>query len=80
MQKSEQAKANTQYGDKTTVCYHGKETIRSLKWDFPGAPVVKSPPCNAKDRGSIPDQGTKIPQATRQLDSCAAATETAGHS
>ena len=79
MQNSEQAKANTQYGEKNTVCYHRKDTIRSLKGDFPGAPVVKSPPCNAEDRGSIPDQGTKIPQATRQLNSCAATTEKAGH-
>ena len=32
--------------------------------DFPGGPVVKNPPCNAGDEGSIPDWGTEIPCAT----------------
>ena len=35
--------------------------------DFPGGPVVKNPPCNAGDAGSIPGQGTKIPYAAEQL-------------
>ena len=35
--------------------------------DFPGGPVVKNPPCNAGDEGSIPGQGTKIPYASGQL-------------
>ena len=35
--------------------------------DFPGGPVVKNPPCNGGDMGSIPGQGTKIPYATGQL-------------
>ena len=26
-------------------------------WDFPGGPVVKTPPANAGDMGSIPDPG-----------------------
>ena len=30
-------------------------------WDFPGGPLVKNPPCNARDVGLIPSQGTKIP-------------------
>ena len=34
--------------------------------DFPGGPVVKNPPCNAGDMGSIPGQGTKILHATGQ--------------
>ena len=34
--------------------------------DFPGGPVVKNPPCNARDAGSIPGQGTKIPHAAGQ--------------
>ena len=34
--------------------------------DFPGGPVVKNPPSNAGDAGSIPGQGTKIPYATGQ--------------
>ena len=29
--------------------------------DFPGGPVVKNPPANAGDTGSIPGPGTKIP-------------------
>ena len=29
--------------------------------DFPGGPVVKNPPSNAGDSGSIPGRGTKIP-------------------
>ena len=48
------------------------------KWstrDFPGGPVVKNPPSNAGDAGSIPDRGPKIPHAVRQLSPCAATTE-----
>ena len=40
-----------------------KATVR----DFPGGPVVKNPPYNAGDAGSIPGQGTKIPHAAGQL-------------
>ena len=35
--------------------------------DFPGGPVVKSPPSNTVHAGSIPGQGIKIPQSTRAL-------------
>ena len=35
--------------------------------DFSGGPMVKNLPCNAGDVGSIPGQGTKIPQAAEQL-------------
>ena len=35
--------------------------------DFPGGPVVKNPLCNARDVGSIPDGGTRIPHAMEQL-------------
>ena len=35
-------------------------------WDFPGGPAVQSP-CTARDAGSAPGQGTKIPQAMEQL-------------
>ena len=38
-----------------------------LIWDFPGGPVVKNPPSNAGDVGSIPGWGTKIPHAAGQL-------------
>ena len=37
------------------------------KRNFPGGPVVKNPPSNAGDVGSIPGPGTKIPHATEQL-------------
>ena len=36
--------------------------------DFTGGPVVKNPPSNAGDLGSIPGQETKIPHATGQLE------------
>ena len=29
-------------------------------WDFPGGSVVKNPPCNAQDSGSVPGWGNKI--------------------
>ena len=45
--------------------------------DFPGGPVVKDPPSNAGDVGSIPSQGTKIPQATGQLSPRTTTTEPA---
>ena len=35
--------------------------------DFPFGPVVKNPPSNAVDAGSIPGWGTKIPHAAEQL-------------
>ena len=43
--------------------------------DFPGGPVVKNPPCNAGDTGSIPGQGTKILHIAGQLSPRASATE-----
>ena len=36
-------------------------------WHFPGGPVVKNPPCNEWDVGSILGQGTKTPHAVEQL-------------
>ena len=35
--------------------------------DFPSSPIVKNPPSNAGDAGSIPGQGTKIPHPSGQL-------------
>ena len=29
--------------------------------------MVKNPPCNAEDVGSVPGQGTKIPHSTEKL-------------
>ena len=43
--------------------------------DFPGGLVVKNPPSNAGDVGSIPGRGTKIPHAVGQLSPRATNTE-----
>ena len=43
--------------------------------DFPGGPVVKNPPSNAGDAGSIPGWGAKIPHAAGQLSPRATTTE-----
>ena len=43
--------------------------------EFPGDPVVKTPPSNAGSEGSIPGWGTKIPHATEQLSLRATTTE-----
>ena len=47
--------------------------------NFPGGPVVKNPPSNAGDAGSIPGQGSKIPYATGQLSPPTAISEPACH-
>ena len=31
--------------------------MKTQGWAFPGGPVVKNPPANAGDTGSIPGQG-----------------------
>ena len=45
--------------------------------DFPSGPVVKNPPSNAGDVGSIPGGGAKIPHAVGQLSPHSATTEPA---
>ena len=45
--------------------------------DFPGGPVVKNPPSNTGDTGSIPSRGTKIPHAAWQLSPRTTTTEPA---
>ena len=42
------------------------------------SPVVKNPPCNAGDVGSIPGLGTRIPHAAEQLRLRAATTKSMG--
>ena len=42
---------------------------------FPGGPVVKNPPANAGDMGSIPSWRTKIPHAIEQLSLSTSTTE-----
>ena len=50
------------------LLYLIKIFFKNLKYrNFPGGPVVKNPPSNAGDVGSIPGQGTKIPHASGQL-------------
>ena len=43
--------------------------------DFPGGPMVKNPPCNARDVGSILGQRIKIPHSMKQLSPRATTTE-----
>ena len=45
----------------------GTKVQNIRRWDCSGGPVVKNPPFNAGDAGSIPGLGTKIPHTTRQL-------------
>ena len=41
---------------------------KSIRWrDFPGSPVVKNLPSNARDMDSIPDWATNISHALRKL-------------
>ena len=44
-----------------------KELFSENRGDFPGSPVVKNPPSNVGDVGSIPGWGAKIPHAMGQL-------------
>ena len=49
-----------------------------MKKGFPGGPVVKNPPCNAEDIGSIPGATVK-PMHHKQLSLWATATEPTSH-
>ena len=57
----------------------GLEEWSIKKWctygDFPSSPVVKNPPSNAGDVGSIPGWGTKIPHASGQISLSTATTD-----
>ena len=57
------------------ICPSTSLLHRTLGGTFPGGPVVKNLPSNTGDVGSIPDQGTKIPQAVEYGRPHAAATE-----
>ena len=39
-------------------------TQKAIYGDFPGSPVVKTSPSNARDAGSILSYGAKIPHAS----------------
>ena len=56
-----------------------KINILFLKRDFLGGPVVKNPPSNEGDMGSIPGRGTKIPRAAGQLNPHTTTTEPSSH-
>ena len=43
----------------------GKALKTEDPWEFPGGPVVRTRRFHCCGRGSIPGQGTKIPQATQ---------------
>ena len=61
---------------KQPKCPSTDEWIKKMWYrDFPGGPVVKNPPCNAGDVGSIPGRRTKIPHAAGQLSLRATTTE-----
>ena len=49
--------------------------LRVKSQDFPSSPMVKNPPCNGGDAGSIPGWGTKISHAAMQLSQCTTTTE-----
>ena len=46
---------------------HKLKHSKDWKRDFPDGSVVKNPPSNAGDAGSILGKGTKIPHAVGQL-------------
>ena len=52
--------------------FWNKESFKLCERDFPGSPVVKNPPSNAGDLGSIPGRGTKIAYDAGQLCPCTA--------
>ena len=54
---------------------HLQKWVKKKLRDFPGGPVVKNPPSNAQDAGSILGRVTKIPHATEQLIPWAITTE-----
>ena len=61
------------------LCIRGEKIKKSKIYlrDFPGGPVVKNPPSNARDTGLISGQGTKMPHASGQLRPCTTTTELA---
>ena len=63
--------------DPTATLHSSNNLHIRLYRDFPGGPVIKNPPSNAVDLGSIPGQGTKIPHASGQVSLHAATTKPA---
>ena len=76
------AETNTPlWSNYTSIKMFKKKNKKKTQWDrdFPGGPVVETPPSNAGDTGSSPGWRTKIPHAMGQLSLRAATTEHAGH-
>ena len=63
---------------KVCIDSHEKETQLSCIPDFPGGTVVKNPPANAGDTGSIPGPG-RSHMCAEQLSPQATTTEPASH-
>ena len=59
--RNKQIKTKMRYHFITSRCAKIK---KSDNRDFPGGPVVKTSPSNARGVGSIPGQGAKIPHAS----------------
>ena len=59
--------------------YKRKKLKEKRKRDFAGGPGVKNPPCDTRDMGSVPGQGTKIPHAAEQLSLQVITTEPTPH-
>ena len=55
------------HGEKEKTTLNAFKSSKVSVQDFPGGPVVKNPPCNARDAGSVPGWGTKMPHALPQL-------------
>ena len=60
---------------KSFLLFYKVGVMKVVCRDFPGGAVVKNPPANAEDTGSIPGRGTKIPHAAGQLSPRATTTE-----
>ena len=58
------------------MCYWDRFVFKDGR-EFPGGAVVKNPPSNAGDAGSIPGKGTKIPHAAGQISPRTTTTELA---
>ena len=58
----------------TQISLHLRKTFKNYYRDFPGGAVVKNPPANAGDTGSIPGPG-RPPHAVEQQSPCATTTE-----
>ena len=56
------------------MCRSSGKTQENISKGFPGGPVVKNPPCNARDTGFDRWSG-KIPHAAEQLSPGATTTE-----